>query len=207
MICIDTLITGVFQTNTYFLTESDETLIIDPGDRLNKIEKFIRDKNYKPVGILCTHAHMDHVVTALPLMKKFSISVFLHELENLILDSLPVMCRQFHMPYYGRPDPVRWLKTGDRVQIGHFDLPFRHTPGHTPGGLSLLTDGGVFSGDTIFSGSVGRSDFPGGNAAALEQSIRTQIYTLEDDTILWPGHGPKTTVGHEKKFNPFVNAF
>ncbi|HDT12241.1 MAG TPA: MBL fold metallo-hydrolase [Candidatus Marinimicrobia bacterium] len=207
MIHVDTLITGVFQTNTYFLTESGETLIIDPGDRLHKIEKYMHDMRYNPVGIFCTHAHLDHIVTAPSLMKKFNIPVFLHEMEKNVLESLPVMCRQFHMPYYGQPDPVKWLRSEDRLMIGHFDLPFRHTPGHTPGGLALMTDVGVFSGDTIFYGSVGRTDFPGGNGEILEKSIRSQIYTLEDETVLWPGHGPKTTVGHEKKYNPYVHAF
>jgi len=207
MIHVDTLITGVFQTNTYFLSESGETLIVDPGDRLHRIEKFIRDMKYNPVGIVCTHAHLDHIVTALPLMKKIGIPIFLHEMEKDVLDSLPAMCRQFHMPYYGQPDPVSWLKNGDRIKIGHFDLSFCHTPGHTPGGLSLLTDAGVFSGDTIFYRSVGRTDFPGGNAQTLMESIRSQIYTLDDETVLWPGHGPETTVGQEKRYNPFVNPF
>jgi hydroxyacylglutathione hydrolase len=201
---IDKLTLGIFQTNTYFLTEGNETMIVDPGERYSKIESFIREKGLNPVGIVGTHAHLDHIASAAPLMNAFRIPCFLHKKERAILKALKVMCEQFHMPYHGEPHPVAWIGGGKPVCAGVFNLEWRLTPGHTPGGISILTDAGVLCGDTIFYRSVGRSDFPGGDAKTLMESIRTQIFTLPDETVLYPGHGLATTVGYEKKHNPFT---
>ncbi|MDD3807742.1 MAG: MBL fold metallo-hydrolase, partial [Candidatus Marinimicrobia bacterium] len=104
----------------------------------------------------------------------------------------------------GEPDPVTWLKDHGSLTVGHFQLDYRHTPGHTLGGICILTKEGVFTGDTLFYESVGRTDFPGGDANMLMISIKTQILSLPDETVLYPGHGPTTTVKHEKEHNPFL---
>jgi glyoxylase-like metal-dependent hydrolase (beta-lactamase superfamily II) len=201
---IDSLTLGIFQSNTYFLTEAGETLIIDPGDRGQKILDFIREKELNPVGIVCTHAHLDHIISAPLIMKEYAIPCFLHEKEQEVLKYLRTMCEKFHMPYHGEPEPVTWLDGRKLLKAGHFNLSYRHTPGHTPGGIILVTDFGVFTGDTIFYHSVGRTDFPGGDHEALMASIRDQIFTLPGKTILYPGHGPATSVNHEKQHNPFT---
>lgn len=204
---IDRLTLGIFQSNTYFLTEAGETLIIDPGDRYSKIESLIREKGLNPVGIVGTHAHLDHIISAPLLMKDFKIPCFLHEKEGEVLKYLKTMCEQFHMPYHGQPQPVTWLKGIKPLQAGHFRLDYRHTPGHTPGGIIILTDSGVLTGDTIFCRSVGRTDLPGSDGEALMESIRTQVFTLPGETVLYPGHGPETTVNHEKEHNPYTTGF
>lgn len=201
---LDSLTLGIFQSNTWFLTEAGETLIIDPGDRGQKILEFIREKDFNPVGIVCTHAHLDHIISAPLIMKEFDIPCFLHEKEREVLNHLKTMCDQFHMPYHGQPNPVIWLSGKKPLKAGHFTLDYRHTPGHTPGGIIILTKAGVFTGDTIFYRSVGRTDFPGGDGEALMESIRTQIFTLPGETVLYPGHGPETTVNHEKEHNPYT---
>ncbi|MDD5582174.1 MAG: MBL fold metallo-hydrolase [Candidatus Marinimicrobia bacterium] len=201
---IDTLTLGMFQSNAYLLTEGNETLIIDPGEPYKKIDGFIEKNHLNPVGIICTHGHLDHIISAPELMKKYQIPCFLHEKEKEVLAYLRPMCAHFHVPYYGEPDPVTWLKDHGSLTVGHFQLDYRHTPGHTLGGICILTKEGVFTGDTLFYESVGRTDFPGGDANMLMISIKTQILSLPDETVLYPGHGPTTTVKHEKEHNPFL---
>ncbi len=201
---IEKLTLGIFQTNTYFVTEGNEALIVDPGDRYSKIESFVLERNLHPVGIVGTHAHLDHIASARPLMEAYRIPCFLHKKEKEVLKMLKTMCEQFHMPYHGEPHPVTWVEKNQNIRAGCFDLPWRFTPGHTPGGISLMTETGVLCGDTIFYRSVGRTDFPGGDESVLMESIRTQIFTLPDETVLYPGHGPETTVGYEKTHNPFT---
>jgi len=198
---VSKIVVGFFQVNCYIVQDKGSCIIIDPGDNAHEIISMINKLRCAPEMIIATHAHFDHIMAVKPLKEFFSVPFLLHA------DDVPILQKQeeFVRSVWGLkiPELVKeadmFLKDGESVGT----LTVSHTPGHSPGSISLLGEGFAIVGDTIFRESVGRTDLPGGDPIKLRESIE-KLLNLPDDTILYPGHGPETTVGHEKKFNPFL---
>jgi glyoxylase-like metal-dependent hydrolase (beta-lactamase superfamily II) len=200
-----------FRENTYVLyDETGECAIIDPGcysgDERAMLEDFIVSKALRPVYLLNTHCHLDHVFGNLFVAQTWGLPLYLHELEENVLEYATEAGDKYGLPFEGYAGDMRFLVPGEFVKIGNGELKILFTPGHSPGSVSLYNeaDGYVIAGDVLFSGSVGRTDLRGGNFDVLEQSIRTQLYSLPDNTKVYPGHGGGTSTGFEKANNPFV---
>ena len=206
---------GPFGANCYLVTDSAtrETVVIDPGAEGKSILKIIGEAGLKVVAIVNTHGHIDHVGADSAVREATGAPVLIHQADAEMLRS-PMLNLSALLPAGegGRLEPDRELAEGDRVAFGGLSLEVRHTPGHSPGGISLVLGREpelpslCFSGDTLFAGSIGRTDFPGGDWDTLEASIRNVIYALPERTVVLSGHGPDTTVGREKKGNAFVKA-
>ena len=182
--------------------------LIDPAFETDRILEKVAENHLRVTHIINTHAHSDHTAGNEAIKAATDARIFIHEQDAGQLAKL--LNRTFSRVLGGKgsPKPDVLVKDGDCIQIGDSSLKVLHTPGHTPGGICLYTEGHVFTGDTLFVGAVGRSDLPGGSAKTLLASIREKIYTLPGDTIVWPGHDygpfPSSTVRQEKETNPFT---
>ncbi|OGV70770.1 MAG: hypothetical protein A3K19_28690 [Lentisphaerae bacterium RIFOXYB12_FULL_65_16] len=201
---IETLPVGMLAVNCYLVWDDNarETLIVDAGDEADRIIEAIRKLSIKPVGILQTHGHVDHILALRSLVDEFAIPVYVHPDEHALYYSpanslLPWVPAARNLPKPADTPP----------QAAGLPYAVIHTPGHTPGGVCYhFADAAVlFSGDTLFHGSIGRTDLTGGDMNALLTSIRTKLLPLPANTTVYPGHGPTTTIGEEKEINPFVN--
>jgi glyoxylase-like metal-dependent hydrolase (beta-lactamase superfamily II) len=207
---IDRLILGAYQTNCYILRESKaakDCLIIDTGLEAGELVDFLQRHNLNPVAVVLTHGHADHVTGLVALRGRFPhIKVYIHKLDAEMLtgekDNLSAMAGVL---FSSEPADFS-LKEGDVIEQANIKLDVLHTPGHTPGGICLYSkdEGIVFVGDTLFADSVGRTDMPGGSMEQLLKSIREKLFTLPNDTVVYPGHGPQTTISQEKANNPFL---
>jgi hydroxyacylglutathione hydrolase len=206
MIQYQLVVVGPLDTNCY-LVYCDKTLdcaIIDPGADADRIFPLIAEQELKPVLILNTHGHIDHVGANRDVKDKFGVPLGIHALDGPMLEKILEFELSLFLGAKESPPADRFLKDGDIISIGKSALRVLHTPGHTPGSVSFLADEILFSGDTLFNGGVGRTDLPGGSTRDLEASIRDRILTLPPQTIVLPGHGPWTTVGEESESNPFL---
>lgn len=181
-----------------------QAAVIDPGADSGRILKKIADEKLTVSYIINTHGHFDHAGANRKLKEATGAILVIHELDRFMLDSLATTAVMFGLSSENSPPPDQTVQDGDTIEIGTIVMKVLHTPGHTPGGISLLTDGCVFVGDTLFAGSIGRTDFPGGDYDTLISSIRSKLYPLDDNVVVYTGHGPETTIGKEKRFNPFV---
>ncbi|MGB7294688.1 MAG: MBL fold metallo-hydrolase [Candidatus Aminicenantales bacterium] len=199
-------VVGPLDTNCYlvYCGETLDCAIIDPGAEAERIFPLIYELGLEPSILLNTHGHLDHIGANRDIKDKFGIPLCIHGLDMPLLESDLQSELSFFLCAKESPPPDRLLQDGDTISIGRSSLRVIHTPGHTPGSVSFLGDGFLFSGDTLFNGGVGRTDLPGGSTRDLENSIRTRILTLSPETIVLPGHGPWTTVGEEKESNPFL---
>lgn len=182
--------------------------IIDPGGDIEKLIAAINSANASLKAILLTHGHLDHVGAAKQLAETYDVDIVGPHLgDKFWLDALPRQSEMFNFPLAEVFTSNTWLADGDTFSFGEITLEVRFTPGHTPGHVVFIEHDSkqIFVGDVLFNGSVGRTDFPGGNAQQLKQSIESQIYSLQEDYTVHPGHGPTTTVGHEKRTNPFTS--
>lgn len=200
-------ILGSVFTNCYFLKnkETGEMLIIDPADCADKIAQKVMDMGGKPVGILLTHGHFDHIMAVERVKEQYGIPVYACRAETQMLKE-PSMNMS---AYYGGGCSITPDILLDDLQVfeaAGFSLRMIHTPGHTPGSCCyyLKDEGALFSGDTLFYGSVGRTDFPGGSTAEIVRSLHKLVDSLPEDTEVYPGHDASTTIGYEKRYNPFV---
>jgi hydroxyacylglutathione hydrolase len=201
---VRTLVVGPFATNCYlaFDEESKEAVIIDPGGEAPRVLEEVQRLALKPVLLLSTHGHIDHVAGVAALKEALQVPFALHPEDTPLLERHPGA--EGYPDYRDPPPPDRPLRGGDSIPFGACSLLVLETPGHTPGSLCLYGHGVVFTGDTLFQGSVGRTDFPGSSHARLLTSILTKLLTLPDSTVVLPGHGPRTTIGMEKRWNPFL---
>ncbi len=186
---------------------SREAVIIDPGGDRDKIFAAVSREAVRPVMVALTHGHLDHVGATAVIARHYGIPVIgPHPDDAFWIDALQQQVQMFGFPPVEDFTPDRWLQAGDRLEYGDQALEVLHCPGHTPGHLVFYqpVEKIAFVGDVIFRGSIGRTDFPKGNHQQLLDSIRTQIFTLDADVVLVPGHGPNTSVGDEKASNPFV---
>lgn len=197
--------------NTYVLSnEKDEALIIDPGCYFTEEEKmlqnYITTKRLKPLLLLNTHCHLDHVFGNNWVYKTYGLELHLHQGEVVVLETAPASGNLYGLGFTNYKGPLHFLKEGDEIVFGDNQLKILFTPGHSPASVCFYCKAQHFiiGGDVLFRESVGRFDLPGGNEEVLYKSIREKLYVLPDETIVYPGHGEPTTIGHEKKFNPFV---
>ncbi|HVF81009.1 MAG TPA: MBL fold metallo-hydrolase [Flavisolibacter sp.] len=199
------------QENTYILyNEKGDCCIIDPGCYFaaeeQELKRFIEQNKLKPVVLLNTHCHLDHIFGNRFVHKSYKLLLQLHPLEKAVLDYGPTASQLWQLPFDNYDAELTFIDEGQTVRIGEEELHILFTPGHSPGSISFYSKEHKFviSGDVLFQGSIGRTDLPGGDFAILEESIKTKLYTLPADTIVYPGHGDSTTIGDEIKDNPFV---
>ena len=197
---------GPFASNCYIIgSESNkEGVIIDPGADTKEILKNVNKLGLNIKFIVLTHGHIDHTGALKEIKDATGAEVAIHadEAESLQDRSLAAM---FGLSYSPPPPPDRLLQGGDSLDIGDLHFQVLHTPGHSPGCICLLGEGVVFSGDTLFNYGIGRTDLPGGNYSQLMDSIHTKLMVLPDGTVVYPGHGPETTIGAERQGNPFLH--
>jgi len=199
---------GPFASNCYIVgsESSKRGIIIDPGAEAKPILKTVNDLGLTISLIVVTHMHFDHVGALTPVKEGTGAKFALHEAETAA--GLGVFSRMLSSMTGGSfsqlPKPDRLLKEGDTIDIDGLHFIVLHTPGHSPGGISLYGNGVLFSGDTLFNYGIGRTDFPGCSYDQLMDSIQNKLMTLPDETIVYPGHGPSTTIGEERRSNPFL---
>jgi glyoxylase-like metal-dependent hydrolase (beta-lactamase superfamily II) len=212
---------GTFQTNCWLVATApgSEALVVDPGqDALAGIDELCARHRLRPVAALLTHGHLDHVWTVAPLAGARDIPAFIHPADrHLLTDPLAGFGPEARAAFGGlelqEPDDVRELADGQVVELAGLRLVVDHTPGHTPGHVTFrsVAEGGqppqLLAGDLVFAGSIGRTDLPGGSTPEMLASLASRFLTLEDDTVVLPGHGPTTTVGRERATNPFLAGF
>jgi len=181
--------------------------VIDPGGDLEQVLETVREQGVRLEKILLTHAHIDHAGGTAELARSLGLPIEgPHPGDQFWIDGLPEQARMFGLPACERFVPDRWLDEGDRVQVGEVEFEVRHCPGHTPGHVIFFSpvDRVAFVGDVLFAGSIGRTDFPGGDYDTLIRAIREKLFPLGDDVRFVPGHGPMSTFGEERRSNPFV---
>jgi glyoxylase-like metal-dependent hydrolase (beta-lactamase superfamily II) len=203
---IKTLSVGPIMANCFILgcDQTREAVVIDPGDEADRILLSLAESRLKVMHIINTHGHFDHVGANRRIKDATAAPLLAHALDAPMLASLSRSAAAWGLSAEDSPAPDRLIDEGDRISFGTLTLTVIHTPGHTPGGVSLLADGHLFVGDTLFAGSVGRTDFPGGDFDTLKASIQKKLFNLADNVRVYTGHGPETTIGEEKRFNPFV---
>jgi glyoxylase-like metal-dependent hydrolase (beta-lactamase superfamily II) len=209
---------GVLQCNCVILgcEKTKEALVIDPGDEVDRILGALRDENLILRGIVHTHAHLDHLGATVPLAQATGAPIYLHADDLPLYEHVPEQAALFGFPAPPVAPADRYIRDGESLSWGTVSAEVMHTPGHTPGSVCLRVpwlggqSGGVaqpervFAGDTLFAGSIGRTDLWGGDFDRILASIRDRLLSLPDDTIVWPGHGPATTIGRERRENPFL---
>lgn len=202
------------QENTYILyNEQGQCCIIDPGcyfpEERDELKKTVEKTDLTPVLLLNTHCHLDHVFGNKFVHDTWGLSLHLHEKEKPVLDFAPQAGQMWQLPFDNYEGPLVYIKEGSMLKIGEEEMDIRFTPGHSPGSVSFYHEAGGFiiGGDVLFNMSIGRTDLPGGDFDTLVNSIQTQFFTLPDETKVYSGHGPVTTIGFEKMNNPFVKMY
>jgi len=197
---------GQFVENCYLVIDeaASACAVIDPGEQAGLILHKLRASGATPVGIWLTHAHIDHVLGVPELAAETGAPVYLHPDDRELYDAVPDQASWFGLTAEPLPPPDRDLAAGQRLTVGGLEFAVRHAPGHSPGHVVFAGHGAVFGGDVLFQGSIGRSDLPGGDFDTLIGSIERELLVLPDSTIVYPGHGPATTIGAERRTNPFL---
>jgi glyoxylase-like metal-dependent hydrolase (beta-lactamase superfamily II) len=203
---IENIVVGPLEVNCYILGCDDtrEAAIIDPGGDAEEIIKAVEKGKLTPKLIINTHAHFDHVGGVKTLQDHFRIDFLLHKDDLFLIESLNEQATSFGLGSMPRPEVNKFVNNEDKVSFGQKVVKVIHTPGHTPGGVCYYVDNNIFVGDTMFAGSIGRTDFPGGSYETLIKSIKERLFPLGDSVTVYPGHGPSTTIGNEKSHNPFL---
>jgi glyoxylase-like metal-dependent hydrolase (beta-lactamase superfamily II) len=205
---IHTLVVGALQVNCYVVACEDtrETLVIDPGDEGERIWDLIADQGYDLKRIVNTHGHFDHVGGNKYLVEKSGAELLIHKEDQDLLKNMGGHAAMFGLEVEQSPPPDRLVEDGNLLSVGKLGALVLHTPGHSKGGICLLIQEHLFSGDTLFARSVGRTDLPGGDFATLIDSIREKLLVLPDETLVHPGHGPDSSIGEERTSNAFINS-
>lgn len=204
---IRALAVGPMMSNCFILgcDRTLEAVVIDPGDDVDRILHTLAESKLKVKYIVNTHGHFDHVGGNRRMKDTTGAEILIHSGDAPMLDATASSAASMGLHTDDSPAPDRLLEEGDTFTVGDITLTVIHTPGHSAGGICLHTDGILFAGDTLFAGSIGRTDFPGGNYDLLLSNIREKLFPLGDDVRVFTGHGPETTIGRERRFNPFVN--
>lgn len=200
-----------FQENTYILyDQTNECVIFDPGcmtvEEENTLANFIASKNLNPRFLINTHCHIDHVLGNKYVSEKYGLELYAHKGEIPVLEANEMVANMYGVPYSKSPAIKHYLDEGETLSFGQSELEIFLTPGHSPASLSFFhrESKQLIAGDVLFQGSIGRTDLPGGNFDTLIDSIKNKYYPLGDDVVVYPGHGPSTTIGIEKRSNPFL---
>lgn len=203
---IESLVVGPIGVNCYIVFDENtlEGIVIDPGGNAGEIIKAVNDKKITVKYVVNTHGHSDHIGANTEICKAFQAKLLIHRKDkNMLIDTRDNLSFYMGMNIISQMADG-FVDEGDTIEFGEIKLKVRHTPGHSAGGICLVGDGVVFSGDTLFAESIGRCDFPGGSEITLINSIKEKILPLPDETKVFPGHGPATTVGWERKLNPYL---
>lgn len=199
---------GAFQQNCSIIwDEQKNAAIIDAGDDADKLIQFVEQQGLNVQKLLITHGHLDHIMAVDKLRQHFNVEVFgSHQEDKPLFEQLPEICRNYGLPEVPAFLPDHWLNEGDKIQVGTLTFTVRHLPGHAPGHIGFFDFENkiTFSGDVLFQNSIGRTDLYQGDFDQLINTIRTKMFDLDDDFIVIPGHGKHTTIGQEKKSNPFL---
>jgi hydroxyacylglutathione hydrolase len=197
--------------NTYILyNEKSSAAVVDPGcyfqEEKEVLQTFLKEKGLTLKYLLNTHCHLDHVFGNRFVHETWGLELYCHEKEQPVLAYAPTSGLMWNLPFDNYDGPLHFLAPGDKITLDEDELNILFTPGHSPGSISFYApkEGFVISGDVLFQESIGRTDLPGGHHETLLQSIRTQLFTLPDETVVYSGHGEPTTIGHEKKYNPYL---
>ena len=203
---IKQLTVGPIQANCFILgcEKTKEAAVIDPGDEADRILLTLAESKLNVKYIINTHGHFDHVGANKRLKEVTGADLMIHKEDVPMLEQLAATAGSFGLSAENSPGPDKLLEDGETITFGEITLQVIHTPGHSPGGVSLYTNGALFVGDTLFYGSIGRTDLPGGDYGILIASIQNKLFGLGDDVTVYTGHGPETTLGYEKETNPFA---
>jgi len=203
---IKRLVVGSLSANCFIVGREAgaEGMVIDPGGNSEDIRRAIADSGLNIKIIILTHGHSDHIAALYDIQDKTGAEVAIHVADADFLESRGSFSSQFGISYKTPHPPDRLLHEGDEINIGDMSFTVIHTPGHTPGSICLLTEGKVFTGDTLFRRGIGTTMMPGSSRSQLINSIQTRLMVLPDDTVIYPGHGRETTIGAERRDNPYV---
>lgn len=199
---ITTLVVGPLATNCYIVVDAKtgDSCVIDPGADPSRIKEALRKKGLAPKFVIITHGHGDHIGANTAL----GLPVYIHALDADHLSDPDKNLSRMFMFGITSPKAAKILADGDLIPLGGIQLKVLHTPGHTPGSISIAAEGVIFTGDALFAGSIGRTDFEYGDESQLIRSIHDKLLTYSDDTVIYPGHGPSSTIGEERATNPFL---
>ncbi|MBZ9750478.1 MBL fold metallo-hydrolase [Deinococcus sp. HMF7604] len=197
--------TGPLQENALLIAgEQNEGFLIDPGDEAERLLALVRGSGVTVRAILLTHAHFDHIGAVQPLREALGLPVFLHAADQPLYRLGAASAGRWNLPFTQPEAPDQEIVQGQTFTAGDLTLTAREVPGHSPGHVVFTAPGLVIAGDTLFQGGIGRTDLPGGDHPTLLRSIAAELLTLPEDTAVYPGHGPRTTVGAERRSNPFL---
>lgn len=202
---IKTLAIGPFEVNNYLVYDenSKQAVLIDAGGDYKVTKALINQCEVELKYIFNTHGHLDHIAGDQELQVNEGVKVLLHKEDQFLVDALKQHLAYYGMPEYEVPKIDKYIEDGEEIKVGELSFKVIHTPGHSPGAVCFLVDNVLFSGDTLFADSVGRTDLPGGSYETLRDSIKNRLFILEDNITVYPGHGSFTTIKHEKINNPF----
>lgn len=197
---------GPLQVNCFIVAcgKTKQAMVVDPGEEGPRILHVAEREGLQVVKVVNTHGHFDHIGANQQVVDATGAELLIHKDDLPILQNARNHAQVYGLSVSASPEPDRLLKEGDEVSIGELAFKVFHVPGHSPGGICLLGEGHLFVGDVLFSGSIGRTDLPGGDFDSLVEGVREKLFSLPEDTVVHPGHGPDTTIGRERAYNPFV---
>lgn len=197
---------GALGTNCYIVVDesNQHCLVVDPGGEGERLVALLKEKGLQPEAVILTHGHGDHIGGVQAVVDAFKVPVYINKGdEEFLTNSNLNLSGAIGQPVKVTGD-IRFIKEDDVIRLGEYSFKVIETPGHTPGGVCFYGEGMVLAGDSLFLESIGRTDFPGSSYEDLIDSVRHKLFTLPEETVVYPGHGPETTIGHEKTYNPFV---
>lgn len=213
MVKIEVIPVGGFLSNCLLVscTESSEGVIVDAGDEAERIVRAVNRARVKTKAVISTHAHIDHVSALHEVVDALGVPAYMHEKELQTYDRVAAQAAMFQLAPPRRVEIDRLLTDGEQIRVGRASMRVIHAPGHSPGSICLAfpdeTPPRIISGDVLFKNSIGRTDLPGGSFDTIMRTLKTVFIPLPDDTVVYPGHGPVTTIGEEKRTNPFLTPF
>ena len=205
---IDWRTVGAFQENSYLVLDpaSQRAVLVDPGAEADALIEMVRASGATLEAIWLTHAHIDHIGAIADVKRLWDVPIYLHPADQPLYDRGAMQAAVYGIPFEQPPAPDRTLAEGDIVTVGSLDFDVLHVPGHAPGHVAFVREGHMVGGDLLFAGSIGRTDLPGGDYATLLASIRGVLFAFGDDARVYSGHGPATTIGRERRTNPFLTS-